>query len=132
MEVDKDLKARVVIFGGRDYCDKDTFYKEVDEILTDWGLTNDWIEIVEGGARGTDYLASLYAKDRGISHKQFKANWDKYGKSAGPIRNKEMAEYCQGQYGISFWDGKSKGTENMLNNCDKYDIKVQGLLYNQD
>lgn len=132
MCIDKDLKAKVVIFGGRDYCDKETFFKEVDNIFDEWELTSDWVEIVEGGAKGADYLAKLYAEERGISHKQFKANWDKYGKSAGPLRNKKMAEYCKGQYGIAFWDGKSKGTENMLNNCENFDIKVQGLLYNQD
>ena len=40
-------------------------------------------------------------------------DWDKYGKSAGYIRNTEMAE--AGDILVAFWDGKSKGTEHMIN-----------------
>jgi hypothetical protein len=49
-------------------------------------------KIIEGGARGVDSFAKRYAEERGFNHAQYPANWDKHGKSAGPIRNTEMAE----------------------------------------
>ena len=69
-------------------------------------------ELVSGGARGVDYLGERWARERGILVKQFLADWDKYGKRAGFIRNKEMAEYADAL--IAVWDGESCGTENMI------------------
>jgi hypothetical protein len=71
-------------------------------------------EIVSGTASGPDTAAILYAKENNIPVKKFPAEWDKYGKSAGPIRNAEMAKYADGL--VAIWDGKSRGTRNMIEN----------------
>ena len=81
-----------------------------------------WIvELVCGEARGVDSIArhlihsvneSIPPDDR-IVISSFPAYWDKYGKSAGYRRNLEMAEYADAL--IAVWDGKSKGTEHMIN-----------------
>lgn len=130
MNNDNDLKAKIVIFGGREFNNKNLFIEQVESILKEWDLSKDWIEIVEGGARGTDSLAKDYAISNNISYKEFNADWNKYGKSAGHLRNEQMAKYCEGQFGIAFWDGKSRGTKNMLTHCEKYDIKVECIIYN--
>jgi len=74
-------------------------------------------ELVSGGANGIDKLGEQWARDNNINIKLFPADWDQYGKSAGPMRNAEMADYCDAA--IIIWDGKSKGTFNMIENIKK-------------
>ena len=60
----------------------------------------------------------------GIDYKLkiFKADWNKYGRSAGPIRNKEMLDYAD--HVIAFYDGISKGTGNLLDNTTKHNVFI--------
>jgi len=69
-------------------------------------------EIVSGGARGIDLAGEEFARERQIPIKRFPAEWDKYGKVAGAIRNREMGNY--GEALLAIWDGSSKGTEDMI------------------
>lgn len=69
-------------------------------------------EVVSGTARGVDSIAESIAATKGYPVKLFPADWDKYGKPAGAIRNKQMAEYADAL--IAIWDGQSKGTRNMI------------------
>ena len=68
--------------------------------------------IVSGGAIGVDTLAEKYAKEKNIPTFIIKPEWDKYGKSAGFVRNRKIIESAD--LVIAFWDGKSKGTQNSL------------------
>ena len=70
------------------------------------------IIIVSGGARGADLLGERYAQENGFAIERYPADWDRYGKSAGPRRNREMAK--AGDYVICFWDGESRGTKSMI------------------
>ncbi len=67
---------------------------------------------VSGGCQGADKLGERYAQEIGFEVKRYPANWKKYGRAAGPIRNEEMAAECD--YVICFWDGKSRGTKSMI------------------
>lgn len=69
--------------------------------------------IIVGGARGADTIAQQVAENLGISVKVVKAEWDKYGKSAGPIRNQKMLE-MEPDLVIAFMRGKTKGTMDMI------------------
>lgn len=73
--------------------------------------------IISGGARGIDKVAIEYAKKFNIPFTEYMADWEVHGKAAGAIRNKTMAE--QGDALIAIWDGKSKGTLNMINTMHK-------------
>lgn len=108
---------KLVISGYRDFFDYQEFSSVVDSILTTLFVTEsrfqeEDLEIISGGARGTDTLAETYARKKNIPFKEFPADWDLYGYTAGPIRNKEMAEY--GDALLAFWHPKSKGTSNMI------------------
>lgn len=70
-------------------------------------------EVVSGGARGIDTSGEQFAIIRGIPFKRFPADWNSKGKSAGILRNIEMANYADAL--IAIWDGKSKGTLHMIN-----------------
>ena len=69
-------------------------------------------EIVSGMARGIDQAAIDVATIDGIPLKTFPADWDKFGKAAGNLRNGEMGDYGGGL--IAIWDGESRGTGNMI------------------
>lgn len=68
-------------------------------------------EIISGGAKGIDRAGEYYAKRITLPLKMFPADWDKHGKAAGHIRNKEMADYADAL--LLIWDGTSSGSKNM-------------------
>lgn len=120
-ENDKFNEVRLIIAGGRDFSDYEMLSKYTDHFINTviqpsikcgYVKTNK-IVIISGHARGADALGERYAKERGYELKIFPADWNKHGKSAGYIRNKQMAKY--GNSLIAFWDGKSKGTSHMIN-----------------
>lgn len=82
-------------------------------------------EVVSGTAKGADALGERWAEENGIPVKRMPANWHKYGKRAGPLRNAEMAKYVAGHGGhvIVFWDGVSTGTESMIECARRYGIE---------
>jgi hypothetical protein len=69
-------------------------------------------EIVSGGAKGVDSCGETWALHESIPLKRFPADWLKYGKAAGPIRNRAMAKYADAL--IAVWDGLSRGTQDMI------------------
>ena len=79
-------------------------------------------EVVSGGAKGVDILAQQWAKAHDIPLKVFMAKWDIHGKSAGPIRNQEMADYADQL--IAIWDGASNGTRHMIDCANRKGIRV--------
>lgn len=70
------------------------------------------VEIVCGGAKGVDSLGADLAEERGIALSLKLAEWDVHGKSAGYIRNTEMADYADGL--LAIWDLRSRGTKHMI------------------
>lgn len=78
--------------------------------------------IISGTAKGADQLGEQWASENSIPVKQFKPDWAQYGRAAGPKRNREMAENADAL--IALWDGKSKGTKNMIETAEKLGLKV--------
>jgi hypothetical protein len=95
---------KLAIVGSRTFDD----YEMAKAALKDLVIT----EIVSGGAKGADALAERYAKENNIPVKIFKPDWAKYGRGAGPVRNKLIVEYADKV--IAFWDGASKGTKSSI------------------
>ncbi len=113
---------KVIIAGTRDFNDYAFLKKNVDYFLQGINPNNEEIEIVSGNARGADKLGERYAKEHNLPVKLFPANWDKYGKRAGYLRNQEMANYSDML--IAFWDEKSKGTKHMIDIAKKQGLTV--------
>lgn len=97
---------KTVIAGSRGITSR----KVVDEAIQASGFTIS--EVVSGGARGVDRLGEDWAEENKVPVKRFLAKWAEYGKAAGPIRNRHMADYAEAL--IAIWDGESKGTLNMI------------------
>lgn len=79
---------KVIVCGGRDYTDAEFVFAALDYAHRRRGITL----VVHGAARGADYLAGCWAKQRGIPAQEFPAEWKVYGNRAGMIRNRLMIE----------------------------------------
>lgn len=79
-------------------------------------------EVVCGCAVGVDTVGSWWAVIESVPITRFKPNWNTHGKAAGPIRNRQMAEYAEAL--IAVWDGKSRGTKNMIEEAEERGLKV--------
>lgn len=113
-----------LIVGSRGYTDYNAFKAKCDALLTD--KTD--IEIVSGGCSGADALAERYAHERGYSLQIFPAEWSRYGKRAGYVRNREMHAYISTfpERGvIAFWDGQSKGTAQSFALAKEFDNPIR-------
>lgn len=117
---------RVIIAGTRTFSNYALLADYADKKLSAISAHED-IEIVSGGASGADALGEQYAKERGYHIKRFNAEWDKYGYSAGPRRNKQMAEYADAL--LAYWDGHSRGTRNMIELAKEYGLKIGVKIY---
>jgi hypothetical protein len=94
-----------------------------DQILEAISLSNIIITtVISGTANGVDKLGERFAKDHDIPVLQFPADWDKYGKKAGYLRNIEMAEV--GDALICVWDGQSHGSKHMIEIATRRGLKV--------
>ena len=114
---------RVLVCGGREFDNLDLFLTSMDDISTRLNFNNKQpITIIEGGARGADFMARCYAKYCGWELKEVKADWKKYGNAAGPLRNQQMLDEEEPDVVIAFPGGN--GTRDMIDKARKAGIKV--------
>jgi hypothetical protein len=115
------MKKRIVIAGCRHYTDYEQAEAYIDFCISEIRKKHTLI-FLSGGCRGADALGERYAKEHGYPVEYYPADWKTFGKSAGPIRNQQMAEIAD--YVICFWDGKTKGTMAMI----RYAIQLKKPL----
>lgn len=83
--------------------------------------------VISGTAKGVDSFGESWAYANGIPIERYPADWNKYGKRAGYIRNEEMAKNAEAL--IAVWDGESRGTKHMIDIAKKY--KLRCFVYNK-
>lgn len=111
---------KTIIAGSRDFTDA---YEMVMGMATvPWTVT----EVVCGKARGADELGDEWASVFNIPVVYFEPDWNKFGRTAGFIRNKEMAEYADAL--VAFWNGISPGTRNMIDTAKRMGLKVHIVM----
>lgn len=115
------MKHKLIIAGSRGFNDYELLKHTIRPFL------HDITEVVSGTAQGADTLGEQFAHEFGVSVRRFPANWDAYGRRAGYLRNVQMAKYATAC--IVFWDGKSKGTEHMINIARKHGLKLKIVKY---
>ncbi|WNF07240.1 DUF2493 domain-containing protein [Brevibacillus borstelensis] len=114
---------KVIVAGTRTFNDYSRLKREIDDFLKETYVFGAPITIVSGGARGADKLGERYAKENDYLVEVHPADWDRHGKRAGYIRNKEMAEVANAL--IAFWDGKSRGTRMMIELARSHGLDVR-------
>lgn len=114
-----EVKYKWIVAGSRTFQNYPLLCKELDKIREQIG------EIV----CGADTLGRTYAYDNDIKIKSFPADWERYGKSAGFVRNDEMAAYAD--KAIIFWDGKSVGSKDMIDKMEKLGKEVRVIYYDK-
>ncbi len=82
--------------------------------------------IIDGGAKGADSLANEVALENGYPTERYFAQWNLYGRAAGPIRNKQMLDEGRPDKVAYFHDDieNSKGTADMISISRKAGIEV--------
>lgn len=103
---------KTIIAGSRTVTD----ITEVRMAMIDCGWTV--TEVVSGAAHGVDQLGEQWARENGIPIKLFPAEWGTLGKSAGFVRNVDMADYADAL--VAVWDGNSRGTAHMIRTAKNY------------
>ena len=119
---EKTYVKRVVIAGCRDYKNYEQAKEFIDLCLLEI-KNQDEVVIVSGGASGADAIGERYAKENGMKVEKYPAEWKKYGRRAGPMRNEKMAKICDCV--ICFWDEESWGTKSMIDQAKKYGKQVK-------
>jgi hypothetical protein len=115
---------RVLVCGGRDYNDRDHIWNELCRLDIERGP---FTCVIHGAARGADYEAMIWAQcernnGRKVLHAPFVAEWDKYGRAAGSIRNARMLREGRPDLVIAFPGGK--GTANMIGQAKAKGVEV--------
>ncbi len=113
---------RIVIAGCRDYENYDEAKAFIDVCIKEIKLKYTLI-FMSGGCKGADMLGERYAIENNYKIEHYSAEWEKYGKYAGPKRNRDMVEICD--YVICFWNGKSRGTKIMIDYAKEYNKPIR-------
>ena len=118
---------RILICGDRHWYDLDLM-REALAFLPDKDVV-----IVSGHALGADLFGEDLADERGWKKDIFKAEWNEYGRSAGPIRNIEMLN-TQPDLVVAFHDNihESKGTIHCIREAQKRGIPVVLIRHSDD
>jgi hypothetical protein len=109
---------RVIVCGSREWTDRALIHDTL-AALTEHGR----VVIVHGAARGADRIADEEARALGFDVEPHPADWRRYGKRAGPIRNALMLSLGCSRV-IAFWDGYSRGTEHMIRIARESEARV--------
>ena len=125
-------EIRIIVAGSRNFTDTEYVHAKLDEFISslqEGGNDIDKIVFVSGCCRGVDAAGEAYANLNGYELMRFPANWGKYGRGAGPIRNEEMVSYVSTPgvkgYLVAFWDGKSSGTRSVIGLARSHDVEVK-------
>lgn len=115
---------KILVCGGRDYLDYKTLSKFLDTLVSTVDNPDD-ITIIQGGAKGADFLAKVYAYCwgwGGLHCKEYPANWSKHKQAAGPIRNQQMLDEGKPDVVVAFKGGS--GTADMVLRAKKAGVEV--------
>lgn len=111
----KKVAGRICVSGSRGY----RHLENVDRILEMLPK----IVVVHGGAAGVDARADEAARAIGLEVDVWKADWERYGRRAGPLRNRQMVASCDFLY--AFWDGLSRGTASAIQAAVDQDVPFE-------
>lgn len=133
-------KYKIIIAGSRTFTDYTKMRTEALRAIREAfnKIDKNDVTIISGGARGADALGERFAKEFNLNCHIINADWDKYGKRAGYLRNEQMAEFARtvddgynnvNSMLIAFWDGTSPGTKHMIEIAKNKKMNVVVVRY---
>ncbi len=87
-------------------------------------------EIISGGARGIDTCAAEFAAEKGIRFTVFLPDYEKYGRAAPIVRNREIVDAADAV--LAFWYGKSNGTRSVIRYCEKKGVSCRVIRLDEE
>lgn len=108
---------RLLVCGGRNFDQNSYLFRQLNKLNGVYHFT----DVIHGGARGADTMAGDWARSVHLRATVFKADWDRLGNRAGPIRNQQMIDEGKPQVVAAFPGGI--GTADMIRRA-----KAAGLL----
>lgn len=118
---------KLIVAGGREFNNYGLLAAQITDMAVHGSLRAKAVSIVSGMARGADALGAQFAKENNVKLYAMPADWDKYGKRAGFMRNSDMGNFADGL--LAFWDGKSKGTAHMIDYMKQLNKPVHVVKY---
>jgi len=134
---------KLIIAGGREFNDYDLLKEEVMKFILENDGQPGQIAIISGKASGADTLGERFAHEWDFPVVEMLADWDNldcpqvwikynkqgkpYNSAAGTLRSEEMAKIAS--HCIVFWDGKSSGSKNMIDNAKKHNLIYKVIDY---
>ena len=109
--------VRVLVCGGRNYSDRQAVDATLDQL--------DVAGLIHGGASGADSLGEQWARCRGVPVEIYRADWQRYGRAAGPIRNQRMIDEGWPDLVVAFPGGK--GTADMVQRAKDTGVRMMEL-----
>lgn len=120
---------RVIVAGSRSIHDEKLVFGKLDFFLSEKIKNAQPIQIISGTAAGVDQLGEAYAKARGFECLRYPADWNRFGKCAGYIRNIQMADHADAA--VVFWDGESPGSKHMIQVAQQKNLAVRIIYCNR-
>jgi len=117
---------RVLVCGDRNWTDREAVWRELSDLRNEYW--DDALVVIEGGCTGADTFAREWCwAHRTVGRMEFTAEWNKYGRAAGPIRNQRMIDEGTPDLVLAFHAdiGNSKGTWDLVKRANKAGIPVQ-------
>jgi hypothetical protein len=112
---------RVLVCGGRDYTNRRILFDALDRIAE----RHNGVHVIQGGATGADALAREWCRERMCSYSHYPADWRAHGRSAGPIRNKQMLDEGRPHVVVAFPGGRS--TADMIRQAEAAAVAVERI-----
>lgn len=117
---------RLLMCGSRKWQDYPVILRALNGVILTHGRPE---AVIEGGAKGADYLSKAAAMANGIGVDEYLADWDTYGKQAGSIRNQQMLDQGAPTHLLAFSDSFElwSGTVDMCTRADQSNIPMACL-----
>jgi hypothetical protein len=121
------MNKNIIIAGGRNFTGSLLLENEMHKILAFGKKYGYEFTVISGNAKGADSLGIRFAERNNLPFRIFAPDWQKYNRSAGIVRNIEMANVAD--FCLCFWDGKSPGTNHMRKICKQKNILLKTVYY---
>lgn len=113
---------RILVCGGREFYHFGVLHLQMKALIKDRSLKKETLVIIQGGAKGADFLAKAWADWCGLEWEEYPADWKAHGKAAGHIRNAQMLEEGKPDLVVALRGGV--GTADMVRRAKKAGVEV--------